>query len=251
MSFQSAGNQDVYVSARLIAISGMPMAYRITRSATWIPLELDGSQDPEQDPQGDAQHVGDPDVRERVAEVDALVLSLDRGIEERQRERGCISGACSRNCPTGFGIDLRTWRPSGSPLMCRSAPPYRPRSPGAAGMSAGSSVNCDGLMQIVLKPRPTCSGIAARASPRSAALDPSGNRPRRPADQLQGVQVPAGGHRLREPRQDVRLGRPERVDPEPYVTILRTRAACRLLPPNQGPPPARYGFGSSDTSMDR
>ena len=76
-----------------------------------------------------------------------------------------------------------------------------------------SSRYCDGLMQIEVKPRSSCFGMAASASSRSAVLAGSGNLPRTPPTSSSCFEVPSCfRHRGPQALELVRRGLPERME---------------------------------------
>ena len=114
-------------------------------------------------------------------------------------------------------------------------------------------MNCDGLMQIVVKPRSSCAGIDASASPRSATpLGPS-NRPRVPAHHLELGGVSASGrHPRAQPLEILVARRPSGLNPLPYDTSRRRSRSCIVSPPNHSAGPSGLnGLGSSQTSEKR
>ena len=83
---------------------------------------------------------------------------------------------------SGSSSSRRRRRPSGSGAATSRSSDRRARRPRGrtARRLPRSSMNCEGLMQIVVNPRASCAGIDASASPRSATPSASGNRPRVP-----------------------------------------------------------------------
>ena len=113
-------------------------------------------------------------------------------------------------------------------------------------ISSGSSMNCDGLMQIVVNPRSSCGGIDASASPRSAtpvrhrrtgrACRPPSRAPRCPGRPRPYLRAAA-----RDPR---RSAVPSGLNPLPYSTSRRRSALVHRLAAE----PQRRAFAAGTAS---
>ena len=114
-------------------------------------------------------------------------------------------------------------------------------------------MNCDGLMQIVVKPRSSCAGIDASASPRSATPSGPSNRPRVPPTISSSAgSRPAAAIPERNRSRSSSLGLPSGLNPLPNSTSRRRSRSCIVSPPNhKAGPSGRNGLGSSQTSEKR
>ncbi len=93
-------------------------------------------------------------------------------------------------------------------------------------------MNCDGLIQIDVKPAASCAGIAASAVSRSATLDASGKSPPRAAHHLELVHPPAGvAHLGAQPLQVLRARGAERVEPGAVADEAAQEPLVEPLPP--------------------
>ena len=157
-----------------------------------------------------------------------------RGLHARRGADGAHGGACRPGGAQGGRA-----RAGVRPLALE---PLDPRDQVAAERAelAPSSMNCDGLMQNVVNPAATCSGIADSAfaevgdrvgvrERRAGAADHlqlAGSRPARPAPSCSRSQV-------------LGAGLPSGLKPEPVGDeAARAAASCSDSPPNQsvGPP---------------
>ena len=114
-----------------------------------------------------------------------------------------------------------------------------------APIAAVSSMNCDGLTQMVAKPRASWAGTADSAWSRSATASGPGKTPRVPptyssSSGRRPAAVIAAASGARSPAG------PSGLKPLPYRTRRAISRGCRLEPPNhRSGPPGRAGCGST------
>ena len=199
-------------------------------------------------------HVVERRQRERVEDAVGRRIEpppgRDLGDEERAELRmyGCSSSSpstasqlsCMRGC-TGRAYA------SGRSTFATTSRHHAP-------WRDGSSRNCDGLMQIDVKPRSTWAGIVASASSRSATESASGKRPRAPPTSSNPSRSRPASASASAEAVDVLVARAsERI---PAVAVADdaagagARAACSSRT-RAATPSGRYGFGSTQTSSKR